>query len=104
MIIRKPRKTLINTIPKLKALAKKMESIEAFAFDTETNTLQVYGKNKNLIVVGVSISWGFKNTYYIPMGHRYDDSPQITPKDFKKYLGHVFENEELEAIVGANIK
>ena len=31
---------LINTVPKLKKLAKKMMTIDEFAFDTETNTLE----------------------------------------------------------------
>lgn len=103
MKVRKPKRVLINTPEKLKKLAEKMREIGEFAFDTETNSLKVYGYNKFLIVVGVSISWGYKNTYYIPMNHRYDPSPQVTVKEFVQYMKPIFERTDI-TLVGLNIK
>lgn len=93
---------VIRTVGQLKRLATKMKSINEFAFDTETNTLRVYAQNKNFKLVGMSISWGKYNTYYIPTGHYFDED-QLTPKQVRKYLKPIFESEH-KTIVGANIK
>ena len=80
-------------------------SVEEFSFDTETNTLRVNGPNKELIVVGISISWGFYNNYYIPLGHRREeDYDRNIPLDLVlKYLKKPFEREDVR-IIGQNLK
>ena len=60
---------IITTLSDLKSLCQEMMKIPAFAYDTETNTLEVLGENKNFKCVGISISWGEDNNYYIPVGH-----------------------------------
>ena len=50
------RYDIIDTAGKLKTLAQKMSKLDEFAFDTETNTLRVYGYNKDFKGVGISIS------------------------------------------------
>jgi len=61
--LKRRKSKVITTIALLKRLHKKLMSVEEFAFDTETNTLKVNGPNENLIVVGISISWGFYDNY-----------------------------------------
>ena len=63
------RKEIIDSVSKLKRLANKMKKLSEFAFDTETNTLRVYGENKNFKLVDISISWGEYDNYLIPIGH-----------------------------------
>ena len=55
---------IISSLSEIKWLASEMKTLPAFAFDTETNTLEVLGKNKNFKCVGISISWGEENNYY----------------------------------------
>lgn len=93
---------IITTIGQLKRLARKMESIEEFAFDTETNTLKVSGDNKDFKLVGLVISWGKYNNYYIPTGH-YFDTEQIPVSLVVKYLKPIFERKDI-TLVGHNIK
>ena len=40
---------IIRTVGQLKRLANRLEQVEEFAFDTETNTLRVYGDNSNYL-------------------------------------------------------
>lgn len=96
---------VVDSLPKLKRLARKMSKISEFAFDTETNTLRVVGLNNDFLLVGISISWGKNNNYYIPVNHRrYEDIHRNIPeKDLRKYLKPVFERENVR-IVGHNIK
>ena len=49
---------LIETEKDLRRLARKMSEIEEFAFDTETDTLRVYGENSNANCVAITITWG----------------------------------------------
>ena len=95
---------LVNTIPKLKRLAKKMMEIEEFAFDTETNTLEwANADNDYFKIVDISISWGELDNYLIPMGHVVDPTPQLDPVTVAKYLRPAFERENV-TIIGHNIK
>lgn len=96
---------IVDTISALKKLARKMEHIEEFAFDTETNTLRVFGPNKDFSCVCITISWGEYDNYYIPMGHRrYEDFDRNLPaKKVRKYLGPIFERSDIR-LVGQNIK
>lgn len=93
---------VVDTVKKLKNLAQKMRAIEEFAFDTETNTLRVYGANKDFRSVDISISWGDYNNYMIPMGHVFDDN-NLSPKIVRKYLGDIFARTDI-TLIGHNIK
>lgn len=97
--------TIIDTKAKLKKLAHKMSTLEEFAFDTETNTLRVYGPNKDFKCVGISISWGAYHNYYIPLGHirEEDFDRQLPLRLVVKWLKPVFEREEVR-IIGHSLK
>lgn len=100
----KPKsRTYITSLPQLKALVKKMDKLEEFAYDTETNTLRVYGDSDHFRLVGISISWGVDDNYYIPTGHIEDDTPQIPVKTVARYLKPIFEKEDIR-IIGWNLK
>lgn len=96
---------IVDSIRKLKRLARKMKKLEEFAFDTETNTLKVLGLNEDFKLVGISISWGAYNNYYIPTGHiRFEDyDRQLDLEDVVEYLKPVFEREDVR-IIGHNLK
>ncbi len=96
---------IITSLDEIKWLANEMKFIPAFAFDTETNTLEVLGNNKNFKCVGISISWGEENNYYIPTGHvrEEDIDNQLTIDVVVKYLKPVFERRDVR-IYGWNLK
>ncbi len=96
---------IIEDVSALKALGEKMMQLEEFAFDTETNTLRVLGDNEDFRLVGISISWGKYNNYYIPVGHLRDEdfSRQVDLSDVVKYLKPAFERENVR-IIGHTIK
>lgn len=96
---------LITTEEQLKDLAAEMMTIPAFAYDTETNTLNVLGENKNFKFVGLSISWGEYHNYYIPVGHVRDEDldSQLTIDVVVHYLRPVFARENVR-IYGWNLK
>ncbi len=96
---------VIHTLSELKWLCNKMESIPAFAFDTETNTLEALGKNSNFKCVGISVSWGEEDSYYIPTGHvrEEDIDQQLTIDVVVKYLRPIFARTNLR-LYGWNVK
>ena len=96
---------IVDTVSKLKKLAEKMKDLQEFAFDTETNTLQVAGENREFICVGISISWGRFNNYYIPMGHRRveDYKRNLSIEVVREYLQPIFNREDVR-IIGHNLK
>ena len=96
---------IVDTVSKLKKLAEKMKDLQEFAFDTETNTLQVAGENKEFICVGISISWGRFNNYYIPMGHRRveDYKRNLSIEVVQEYLQPIFNRDDVR-IIGHNLK
>lgn len=96
---------VISTLSELKWLASEMKTIPAFAFDTETNTLEVLGQNKNFKCVGISLSWGEDNNYYIPTGHvrEEDIDNQLTIDVVVKYLKSIFARTNVR-IYGWNLK
>ena len=96
---------IISNEDEIEWLAEEMQSIPAFSFDTETNTLEVLGQNKNFKCVGISISWGEDNNYYIPMGHvrEEDISNQLTVDEVVHYLKPIFERTDVR-IYGWNLK
>ena len=96
---------IVDTVSKLKKLAEKLKHVQEFAFDTETNTLQVAGENREFICVGISISWGRFNNYYIPMGHRRveDYKRNLSIEVVREYLQPIFNREDVR-IIGHNLK
>lgn len=96
---------IVDTVSKLKKLAEKLKHVQEFAFDTETNTLQVAGENREFICVGISISWGRFNNYYIPMGHRRieDFKRNLSIEVVQKYLQPIFNRDDVR-IIGHNLK
>lgn len=96
---------IVDSVSKLKKLAEKMKNLQEFAFDTETNTLKVNGDNREFICVGISISWGKCNNYYIPMGHRRveDYNRNISAEKVKGYLQPIFNRTDVR-IIGHNLK
>lgn len=96
---------VITTERQLKDLAMEMMTIPAFAYDTETNTLNVIADNKDFKCVGISISWGEDNNYYIPVGHVRDEDidNQLTIDVVRKYLRPVFARSNVR-IYGWNLK
>ena len=96
---------IVDTVSKLKKLAEKLKHVQEFAFDTETNTLQVAGENREFICVGISISWGKQNNYYIPMGHRRveDYKRNLSIEVVREYLQPIFNREDVR-IIGHNLK
>ena len=99
------RKKVIDTISQLMKLARRMSTIDEFAFDTETNTLRVNGPNKEFICVGISISWSDYDNYYIPLHHRREEDIHRNIKESKlrKYLSPIFAREDIR-IIGQNLK
>lgn len=96
---------IITSISDIKWLAREMESIPAFAFDTETNTLKVLSDNEDFKCVGISISWGENNNYYIPTGHvrEEDIDNQLTIDVVVDYLKPIFARTDVR-IYGWNLK
>lgn len=96
---------IVDTVSKLKKLAEKLNHVQEFAFDTETNTLQVAGENREFICVGISISWGRFNNYYIPMGHRRieDYKRNLSIEVVQEYLQPIFNRDDVR-IIGHNLK
>lgn len=96
---------VIRSEEALSLLAQDMMNIPAFAFDTETNTLKVLGENRLFKCVGISISWGENDNYYIPFGHVRDEDvdEQLTVDVVVKYLRPVFAREDV-LIRGWNLK
>lgn len=99
------RSVVVDTLSKLRKLARKMDTLQEWAFDTETNTLEVRGENKNFLCVGISISWGDYDNYYIPINHRrYEDiSRCMKESKVRKYLGRIFAKRDV-TLIGQNIK
>ena len=97
--------SIIRSVGQLKRLSDMMGDIEEFAFDTETNTLRVNSDSDEFSLVGVSISWGVDNNYYIPTGHLYatDEYPNIPTWYVRRYLKPVFEREDVR-VIGWNLK
>ena len=93
---------IVTTLSQLKRLVIKMKSIEEFAYDTETNTLEVLGDNTKFKLVGISISWGDYDNYYIPVGHVFEEE-QLDLDVVVRYLKPIFEREDVR-IIGHHLK
>lgn len=99
------RYVIVDSMPKLRKLAKDLLSVEEFAFDTETNSLRALGDNSEFKLVGISISWGEYNNYYIPVGHlRTEDyGRQLDLEDIVDAIKPGFERTDVR-IIGHNLK
>lgn len=91
-----------ETLPEL---ADRMSKISSFAYDVETNTLAMAGESKDSRVVCISISWGYDDNYYIPIGHLRDEDIDlnINIPAILRYLKPQFEREDVY-ITGRNLK
>jgi DNA polymerase I-like protein with 3'-5' exonuclease and polymerase domains len=89
---------IVDSEEGIESLSRRMTQVGAFAFDTETNTLKVAGPNRDLAVVGISISWGELDNYYIPLGHRRheDLGRNIDMEFFVARMKPVFEREDVK--------
>lgn len=96
---------IVTSLQRLRMLASRLNKVDAFAFDTETNTLRVLGPCKEFKCVGISISWGEDHNYYIPIGHVRDEDldRQLTVDQVVKYLSKPFGRTDV-VIVGHNLK
>lgn len=96
---------IVDSLKKLKSLATKLSTIDEWSFDTETNTTEVVGENSKFKCVGISMSWGLYDNYYIPLTHvREEDAHrQLDTKLVVKYLKPQFERTDIR-LVGRNIK
>lgn len=99
------KKQVVDTISKLMKLARRMQTIDEFAFDTETNGLRANGPNESFMCVGISISWNDYDNYYIPLHHRRheDIHRNIPERKLRKYLMPIFARSDIR-IVGQNVK
>lgn len=102
---KRKRSVIVDTLQKLKDLSRKLLEVEEFAFDTETNTLRVNSFHSAFVCVGISISWGDKHNYYIPLGHRRieDYGRQLDLDIVVEYLKPAFERTDVR-IIGQNLK
>ena len=99
------RSIIVDSLPKLKNMCREMRDLEEFAYDTETNSLRALGPNSKFRIVGISISWGAYNNYYIPVGHIRDEDVfrQLPLSTVVEYLKPIFEREDVR-IIGHNLK
>lgn len=92
---------VVVTETQLKSLVNKLMNVSEFAYDTETDSLEVQSKGR-MNLVGISICFGEEDTYYIPTGH-YFDKNQLSQDLVVKYLKPCFEREDVR-IIAHNLK
>jgi DNA polymerase-1 len=80
---------VVNTLPDLDALAKRLSQADIFAFDTETDGLNPMTAH----LVGISLSPADGEAYYIPVGHNVlSTTPQLSLTEVVSALKPVFED------------
>ncbi|MDF1526769.1 MAG: DNA polymerase I [bacterium] len=90
----------VTTKEELDHLAARLQGVDRFAFDTETDSLDPMRAS----LVGISFSWAEGEAAYIPLDHRYLGAPvQLTPQVVKKKLGPLMADPDKKKI-GQNIK
>lgn len=87
---------IINDELDLQKLIKELNSVELFAIDTETNSLD----SLNEPPCGISISTNKNSGYYINLGHA---DAKLSPKVLQEQLGPVLENPK-KTKVAHNLK
>jgi DNA polymerase-1 len=91
---------LITEESALDALADRLKGVKEFSVDTETTSLDPMVAE----LVGISVSCGPGEAYYVPVGHRYDGVPrQLSLDKVKEKIGPIFADESI-AKIGQNIK
>jgi len=84
----------------LKRWISKINKADAFAIDTETDSVEIVSAN----LLGISLSVNENEGCYIPIGHKYDACPkQLKLNYIVKILGPVIQ-ENQHKIVGQNLK
>ena len=96
---------VIDSIDRLREVAEEWRNVPAFAFDTETNTLEVLGDNKKFRLVCITVSWGDYNNYEIPLGYLRDEDIErnLFLDEVVEIIRPIFENPNV-LIVGHNLK
>lgn len=98
------KSVIVTSETQLRCLGYKLYDVTEFAFDTETNTVDwCNADNPYFKIVGISISFGINDSYYIPIGHRFDPTPQLPLKTVVRHLRPAFERTDV-TIVGHNLK
>jgi len=87
----------VNTAEKLEELTSNLKKQKLFAFDTETDSLDVLNAN----LVGMSFSWQEGEAYYVPVGH--SEGKQLSKDVALSELKPVLEDAAIGK-VGHNIK
>lgn len=88
---------LVNDEAALADLVKGLKAQKVFAFDTETDSLDVISAS----LVGMSFSWQIGEAYYVPIGHNGDQ--KLDPKVALAALKPTLEDPKIGK-VGHNIK
>ena len=83
----------------LESFAKKLSGVSAFAFDTETTSLDV----RNCKLVGISISWEPEVAYFLPLGSEIEPVQNLDATRVKSLLADIFRNPKIKKY-GANLK
>lgn len=83
----------VTTVEQLKKIVAEIQKRKLFAYDTETDGVQPL---RNAIV-GVSICYQEKESFYIPCGHDVDE-PQLSRDQVVEILKPVFEDDSIEKI------
>ncbi len=78
---------------------KKFSSVQAFAFDTETSSLDPFSCG----LVGISISWEKDRAYFLPFLGKGDPELFLDPGEVREFLAPIFRNKEIKKS-GANLK
>ncbi|MCJ7500330.1 DNA polymerase I [bacterium] len=90
----------VTTDEELDQLAARLQEVDRFALDTETDSRDPMRAS----LVGISFSWAEGEAAYIPLDHRYLGAPiQLTPQVVKKKLGPLMADPDKKKI-GQNIK
>ena len=98
------KSVIVTSETQLRCLGYKLYDVAEFAFDTETNTVDwCNADNPYFKIVGISISFGINDSYYIPIGHRFDPTPQLPLKTVVRHLHPAFERRDV-TIIGHNLK
>jgi DNA polymerase-1 len=88
---------LVNEEAQLEDLAKKLAKLEVFAFDCETDSLDVVNAN----LVGMSFCFKEGQAYYLPLKHK--EGKQLDKKKVIDMLAPILENPNIGKI-GHNLK
>lgn len=98
------KSVIVTSETQLRCLGYKLYDVAEFAFDTETNTVDwCNADNPYFKIVGISISFGINDSYYIPIGHRFDPTPQLPLKTVVRHLHPAFERKDV-TIIAHNAK